>query len=279
MSPRARRGALVVVLHRVALVAVLLYFIAPFAWMLLTSLLPAAELNQRSPHIDLGHISFGRYGQLLSDATFLRPLAHSAIVAVATTSICMAIGSTAAYGLARFRFRGRQPLLLAMLATQAIPAIVLAVPLFIILRDLGLLDTLQGLVLTYTAFILPIVVWMLVGFFEDVPPSLERAARIDGCNRVQTLTRVVMPLCATGLAATAIFAFITAWSDFFLALVLTTEKAVTLPVRTAQFQGLFQLDYKSASTAGVITTLPVLLLTMAAQKWIVRGLTEGAVKG
>jgi multiple sugar transport system permease protein len=274
-----RRGETFAVLHRVAVVVVLLYFLAPFAWIVLTSVLPAADLNRPDPSIDPGHVSLQRYGQLLSDGSFLRPMWHSAVVASLTTLLCLAVGGGAAYALARFRFRGRQPLLLAMLATQAIPAIVLAVPLFVILRNIGWLDTLQGLILTYSAFVLPIVVWMLVGFFEDIPPSLERAARIDGCNRWQTLVRIVVPLTATGLASTAIFAFITAWSDFFLALVLTTQKAVTLPVRTAQFQGLFELDYKSAATAGVITTLPVLLLTLVAQKWIVRGLTEGAVKG
>lgn len=266
-------------LHRLLVLVLLAYLLAPFVWMILTSLLPAKQLNQPDPHIDLAAASLSRYGRLLSEGSFLAPLWHSAVVAVMTTLICMAFGSMAAYGLARFRFRGRQGLMLALMATQAIPAIVLAVPLFLILRDLHLLDTLAGLILTYCGFVLPIVIWMLVGFFEDVPPSLERAARIDGCNRWQTLWRVVIPLCATGMSATAIFAFITSWSEFFLALVLTISRATTLPVRTAEFQGLFVLDYRSAATAGVITTIPVLALTLAAQKWIVRGLTEGAVKG
>ncbi len=120
---------------------------------------------------------------------------------------------------------------------------------------------------------------MLVGFFEDIPPSLERAARIDGCNRLQIMYRIAFPLAAPGMAATAILAFITSWSDFFLAKVLTSNNAVTLPVETAAFQGLFAMDYTSAATAGVITAIPVLILTLVAQKWIIRGMTEGAVKG
>ncbi|MDD0856743.1 carbohydrate ABC transporter permease [Arthrobacter alpinus] len=117
--------------------------------------------------------------------------------------------------------------------------------------------------------------WVLRGS----PPSLERAARIDGCNRFQIMYKIAFPLAAPGMAATAILAFITSWSDFFIAKVLTTNIAVTLPVKTAAFQGLFAMDYTSAATAGVITAIPVLLLTLFAQKWIIRGLTEGAVKG
>lgn len=278
LSWKARRRATKVV-HRLVLVLVLLYFLAPFAWMAVYSLLPAEQLQQRDPIIDLSALTLSSYARLLGDPSFLRPMGTSALVAALTTLICLAIGSCAAYGIARYRFRGRQPLLLAMMATQAIPVIVLAVPLFIIIRALGLFDTPVALVITYTAFILPLVVWMMVGFFEDIPPSLEKAARIDGCNRWQMLVRIAFPLAATGLAATGIFAFITAWSDFFLAKILTASESTTLPVRTAAFQGLFAMDYTAAATAGVITSLPVLVLALAAQRWIVRGLTEGAVKG
>jgi len=120
---------------------------------------------------------------------------------------------------------------------------------------------------------------MLVGFLENTPPSLIKAAQIDGCNRWQTMIRIAFPLASSGLAATAIFAFITAWSDFFLAKVLTSTNAMTVPVRTANYQGLFVMDYTSAATAGVIATVPVLILALVAQRWIIRGLTEGAVKG
>jgi ABC-type glycerol-3-phosphate transport system permease component len=273
------RKHLVTIAHRVLLTLAMTYLLAPFGWMIITSLLPAANLKQMPPNVDIGAARLDRYSELLSDRTFLLPMYNSLVVASSTTVVCILLGSLAAYGIARFRFPARRSILLAMLVTQMLPAIVLAVPLFLILRQMRWLDTQQGLILTYTAFILPLVVWILTGFFEDIPTSLERAARIDGCSRSQAMIRIIMPLSANGLAATAIFAFITAWSDFFLALVLTVDAAVTLPVRTAQFQGLFALDYRSAATAGVITTIPVLLLALAFQKWIVRGLTEGAVKG
>ncbi|WP_298868137.1 carbohydrate ABC transporter permease [uncultured Microbacterium sp.] len=254
-------------------------FLAPFLWMFVFSVYPSTALQGRTPDLSPSNITFESYLRLLADGSFLSPMANSAIVGISTTIVCMVVGSACAYAIARFRFRGRQPLLLSMMTVQAIPVIVLAVPLFILLRSVGLYDQLLGLIVTYTAFILPLVIWMLVGFFEDVPPSLERAARIDGCNRLQIMYKIAFPLAAPGMAATAILAFITSWSDFFLAKVLTSNTAVTLPVKTAAFQGLFAMDYTSAATAGVITAIPVLVLTLVAQKWIIRGMTEGAVKG
>ncbi|RCK69354.1 carbohydrate ABC transporter permease [Desertihabitans brevis] len=276
---RARTRLARTVVHRVLVALLLVYLLAPFAWMLLYSLYPATALQTLTPDLDPSQIRLDSYAALLSDPSFLTPMANSAVVGLATTVLCMVLGSGCAYVIARYRFRGRSVLLLGMLTVQAVPVIVLAVPLFILLRAFGQYDTLLGLVITYTAFILPLVVWMMVGFFEELPPSLERAAVVDGCNRLQIMTRIAVPLAAPGLAAAAVLAFITAWSDFFLAKVLTITSATTLPVRTAAFQGLFAMDYTSAATAGVITAAPVLLLALVAQKWIIRGLVEGAVKG
>jgi multiple sugar transport system permease protein len=277
-SPRSRRR-LGTVVHRTLVGVLLVYLLAPFLWMALYSLFPASALQSLTPNLDPRLITVGSYRRLLGDSSFLIPMAHSAIVGISTTVVCMVLGSGCAYVLARYRFRGRQTLLLGMLTVQAVPVIVLAVPLFVLLRAFGLYDTLPGLIVTYTAFILPLVVWMLVGFFREVPPSLERAAIIDACSRWQIVWRIAVPLAAPGMAATAVLAFITSWSDFFLAKVLTSSNASTLPVRTAAFQGLFAMDYTAAATAGVITAIPVLLLALVAQRWIIRGLVEGAVKG
>lgn len=276
---RRRRRVRGTVVHRVLVVLLLVYLLAPFLWMVVYSVYPSTALQGATPDLDPSGLTGSAYTRLLSDGSFLRPMANSAVVGIATTIVCMVLGSACAYGIARFRFRGRQALLLGMLTVQAIPVIVLAVPLFILLRAFGLYDDLLGLVVTYTAFTLPLVVWMLVGFFEEIPPSLERAARIDGCSRLQILLRIAVPLAAPGMAATAILAFINSWSDFFLAKVLTSTSATTLPVKTAAFQGLFAMDYTSAATAGVITAVPVLVLALVAQKWIIHGLVEGAVKG
>lgn len=274
-----RRGLAGTVFHRALVVLLILYLTIPFAWMVIYSIYPPANLRAEQMDFSPADITLGTYVDLLSDTTFVTPIRNSLLVAASTTIICMALGSLCAYVFARFRFRGQQVLLLSMMAVQAIPAIVLAVPLFVLLRAFGLYDSLLGMILTYTAFILPLVVWMMVSFFESIPVNLEKAARVDGCTRLGIVRRVVLPLSGPGIAATSIFAFITAWSDFFLAKVLTSNNAPLLPVRTASFQGLFAMDYTAAATAGVITALPVLILALVAQRWIVQGITEGAVKG
>lgn len=274
-----KRNLGLTILHRGLVILLAIYLVLPFLWMLVYSLYPAQNLRAVPMNFDPADLNLSSYAKMMSDGSFLSSMGNSLIVAVSTTAICMLLGSLCAYVVARIRFRGSQTLLLAMMTVQAIPAIVLAVPLFVLLRGLGLFDTKIGLILTYTAFILPLVIWMMVSFFESIPINLEKAARIDGCSRLGVLRRVVLPLSGPGFAATAIFAFITAWSDFFLAKVLTATQTVMLPVRTAAFQGLFAMDYTAAATAGVITAIPVLALALVAQKWIVQGITEGAVKG
>lgn len=274
-----RRRIAGTVVHRILVLLLVIYLLVPFLWMVIYSVYPSTNLRATPMDFTPSDITLTSYLNLLSDESFTTAMSNSFIVAMSTTVICMFLGSLCAYVLSRFKFRGSHTLLLAMMTVQAIPAIVLAVPLFVLLRAMRLFDTLGGLILTYTAFILPLVIWMMVSFFDSIPVNLEKAARIDGCNRMTTLIRVVVPLSGPGFATTAIFAFITAWSDFFLAKILTSNNAPTLPVRTAAFQGLFAMDYTSAATAGVITALPVLVLALVAQRWIVQGITEGAVKG
>ena len=277
-APR-RRGLAGTVFHRALVGLLILYLAVPFGWMVIYSIFPSSNLRSDRMDFSPTDLTLASYVGLLSDSSFVIPIRYSLIVATVTTLICMALGSLCAYVFARFRFRGQQTLLLGMMAVQAIPAVVLAVPLFVLLRAFGLYDSMLGMILTYTAFILPLVIWMMVSFFESIPINLEKAARIDGCTRLGIVRRVVLPLSGPGFAATSIFAFITAWSDFFLAKVLTSNNTPLLPVRTAAFQGLFAMDYTAAATAGVITALPVLVLALVAQKWIVQGITEGAVKG
>lgn len=274
-----RRNRGLTILHRGLVVLLMLYLVIPFVWMIIYSIYPSQNLRANPMNFSLSDITLASYGNLMADGSFRVAMVNSFVVAAVTTVVCMLLGSLCAYVVARVRFRGSQGMLLAMMTVQAIPAIVLAVPLFVLLRGLGLFDTKIGLILTYTAFILPLVIWMMVSFFESIPVNLEKAARVDGCSRLGILRRVVLPLSGPGFAATAIFAFITAWSDFFLAKVLTATRTVMLPVKTASFQGLFAMDYTSAATAGVITAVPVLVLALVAQKWIVQGITEGAVKG
>ncbi|HYJ46382.1 MAG TPA: carbohydrate ABC transporter permease, partial [Pyrinomonadaceae bacterium] len=188
----------------------------------------------------------------------------------------------AAYGLARFRLplKLNTRLSLWILSTRMFPPIVTAVPLFLMMSDLRLLDTLTALIIVYTAFNLPFVVWMMRGFFNEVPRELEEAARVDGDTRLGALRRVVLPLVAPGLAATAIFCLIISWNEFLFALTLTqTDAAMTLPVGIAGRVTQYEIKWGVMSAAGVVAMVPILVFALSVQRHLVRGLSLGAVKG
>ena len=214
--------------------------------------------------------SFGQY------------LITSAVVAVISTLCALVLGTLAAYALARFRlpYDLDRRLSLWILSTRMFPAIVTAVPLFLMMRDLRLLDTKTSLIIVYTAFNLPFVVWMMRGFFDEVPRDLEEAALVDGDSRFGALVRVVLPLVAPGLAATAVFCLIVSWNEFLFALVLTqTDASMTLPVGIAGRVTQYEIKWGVMSAAGAVAIVPILVFAMAMQKYLVRGLSLGAVKG
>ncbi|HML17529.1 MAG TPA: carbohydrate ABC transporter permease [Bryobacteraceae bacterium] len=207
---------------------------------------------------------------------------NSVILAAVSTLAALAIGVPAAYGLARFEWPGRWRDHLSdwILSTRMLPPIVTIVPLFLMLREVRLLNSLIGLAIVYTAFNLPFVVWMMRGFFEEVPREIEEAAMLDGESRLGALLRIVVPLVKPGLAATAVFCLIVAWNEFLFALILTqTEAAMTLPVGIASRVTQYEIKWGVMSAAGVAAMLPVLAFAAAAQKYLVRGLSLGAVKG
>src|SRR5688500_8204122 len=209
-------------------------------------------------------------------------LITSAIVAVVSTLFALVLGTLAAYALARFRlpYDLDRRLSLWILSTRMFPAIVTAVPLFLMMRDLRLLDTKASLIIVYTAFNLPFVVWMMRGFFDEVPRDLEEAALVDGDSRLGALVRVVLPLVAPGLAATAVFCLIVSWNEFLFALVLTqTDASMTLPVGIAGRVTQYEIKWGVMSAAGAVAIVPILVFAMAMQKYLVRGLSLGAVKG
>lgn len=214
--------------------------------------------------------SFGQY------------LLTSAIVAVVSTACALVIGTLAAYALTRFRlpYNLDRKLSLWILSTRMFPAIVTAVPLFLMMRDLRLLNTRAALIVVYTAFNLPFVVWMMRGFFAEVPPDLEEAALVDGDSRLGALVRVVLPLVSPGLAATAVFCLIVSWNEFLFALVLTqTDAAMTLPVGIAGRVTQYEIKWGVMSAAGAVAMIPILIFALAMQRYLVRGLSLGAVKG
>ena len=264
------------------LLPALVFALAPVYWMLTISL--KSEVDQfASPPLWFGFTpTFEHYYDAFVTRGFGEYLLTSAIVAVTSTACALVIGTFAAYGLARFQLPWslNRRLSLWILSTRMFPAIVTAVPLFLMMRDLRLLNTRVSLIIVYTAFNLPFVVWMMRGFFAELPRDLEEAALVDGDSRLGALVRIVLPLVTPGLAATAVFCLIVSWNEFLFALVLTqTDAAMTLPVGIAGRVTQYEIKWGVMSAAATVAIVPILVFALALQKYLVRGLSMGAVKG
>jgi multiple sugar transport system permease protein len=273
-----KRGFLKCLVLVVALVAAL----APVYWMFTISLKSEVDHFAVPPPWFSFAPTLEHYYDAFVTRSFGQYLITSAIVAVVSTLCALVLGTLAAYSLARFRlpYDLDRKLSLWILSTRMFPAIVTAVPLFLMMRDLQLLDTKASLIIVYTAFNLPFVVWMMRGFFDEVPRDLEEAALVDGDSRLGALVRVVLPLVAPGLAATAVFCLIVSWNEFLFALVLTqTDASMTLPVGIAGRVTQYEIKWGVMSAAGAVAIVPILVFAMAMQKYLVRGLSLGAVKG
>ena len=269
-------------LRYLLLIPPLLFALAPVYWMLTISL--KSEVDQfATPPPWFGFTpTLNHFYDAFVTRSFGDYLLNSAIVAVASTACALVIGTLAAYALARFQlpWRLNRHLSLWILSTRMFPAIVTVVPLFLMMRDLRLLNTRASLIIVYTAFNLPFVVWMMRGFFVELPRDLEEAALVDGDSRLGALFRVVLPLVAPGLAATAVFCLIVSWNEFLFALVLTqTDAAMTLPVGIAGRVTQFEIKWGVMSAAATVAIVPILVFALALQKYLVRGLSMGAVKG
>ena len=226
--------------------------------------------------------TLAHYHDAFIERSFGQYLLTSAVVAISSTLCALTLGTLCAYALARFRLPAKlnTRLSLWILSTRMFPPIVTVVPLFLLMRDVRLLDTRLSLIIVYTAFNLPFVVWMMRGFFAEIPPELEEAARVDGDSRLGALRRVMLPLVTPGLAATAIFCLIISWNEFLFALALTqTDSAMTLPVGIAGRVTQYEIKWGVMSAAGVVAMIPILVFALAVQRYLVRGLSLGAVKG
>jgi len=267
---------------------VLLFIYAPIVWLVLSSISTRAELLAVPPHWIPQHPTLKNYRDILVPGTavsevartFKVTLRNSFIVAASTTLICLVAGSLAGYALARLRLPFRNPLFMSILGVRMVPEISLVVPLYIIAARLALLNKPIVLIITYLSFALPFAIWMLSTFFESVPRELEDAALIDGSSRLGTLFRVVLPVAAPGIVSTALFTFLLAWDEFFFALIFTsTIAAKTVPVAIAEFTGRYAVDITAMMTGGVLAALPPVLLALVFQRYIVSGLSAGAIKG
>jgi len=256
-----------------------LYCLVPFLWFVLTSLKSNAELEAIPPVlIPSFHLAF--YRSALQQYGLLHYVVNSAIVAASATMVTIAIGSLAAYAIARFNLKWTNFYLFLLLAISMFPQIAIAGPVWSILDRLELLNTYQGLVAAYIALSLPLAIWILTTFFRAVPGEIEEAALLDGCSRIQALYKIVLPLAAPGIFTAALLVFIYAWNEFFFALIIMTDPDVqTLPVGIALFPGEYTMPWGEIAAASTIATIPLILLTLVFQRGIVRGLSAGAVKG
>jgi multiple sugar transport system permease protein len=254
----------------------------PVYWMVTISLKTEVDQFAVPPKWLVFNPTLAHYYDAFVERSFGQYLITSAIVAVLSTVCAIVLGTLGAYALARFRLPHKLNTRLALwiLSTRMFPPIVTAVPLFLLMRDVRLLDTVASLVVVYTAFNLPFVVWMMRGFFNEIPRDLEEAARVDGDSRLGALRRVLLPLVAPGLAATAVFCLIISWNEFLFALTLTqTDAAMTLPVGIAGRVTQYEIKWGVMSAAGVVAMIPILIFALAVQRYLVRGLSLGAVKG
>jgi multiple sugar transport system permease protein len=266
--------------------AIVVASLLPIAWMLLSSLRHSGDIASGA-QLDGGlGLRFENYRDIWINVDFFNYFRNSLIVCGLTTLISTACALCAAYALARFRFRGSNAFSLSITVTQVIPGMLFFLPLYMLYRDMGeswgmpMLDSIHGLVFLYVALFTPACIWIMRGFFVAIPRELEDAAVMDGCSRFGAFVRIVLPLSAPGIIATATFVFLLAWDELFFAWVLTSSSDVqTIPVGIRLFISQFQHRYDLMMAAGAVTTLPVLLAFFAGQRYFVKGLAAGAVKG
>jgi multiple sugar transport system permease protein len=264
----------------VAVVAIVLFCLTPFYWLINISLKAGPDLSSSS--VVPPHPTLANYKSIFQNDDFIHALGNSAIVSLTTTVLALLVGSFCAYALARLRFKGKFALLALILSITTFPPIAIAAPIFKLWSDIGLFNTIPGLIIPYLTFALPLAIYILVSFFREIPKDLEEAALVDGATRFQAFRKVVIPLAAPGLATAGILTFIFAWNEFLLAVTLTsTPAARTVPAAIAFFTGSSEHEEPlgTIAAASVVISVPLILLVLFFQKRIVAGLTAGAVKG
>jgi len=263
----------------VPLVIFLLFLLFPFYWTFVTSLKLPEELHSLKVIYWPQNPSFQAYSHLFGQYNFLHPMKNSLVVAVITTLISLSVSTLAAYAFSRFRFVGRKPLMVLFLTNNMFPTVLLLIPLFTIMRKMGLLYNPASLVLSYTTFTIPFSVWLLTGYLNDLPIALEEAAMIDGANRAQGFLRIVLPLLLPCMLATGVYIFMQSWNEYTFAVLFTNESSRTIPVSLKMLVGQLGVQWDLITAGGIITVIPVCIMFFFAQKRLVAGLTAGAVKG
>jgi len=278
-------GFLLSVAHKMGLFLAMTVICLPGLWIVLASFRPTVEIMAKPPVWIPQDLSFDAYVAMFSGIgqggiPIIEYFRNSLIISVTSTAIALAIGMAGGYAFARFRFKAKSSIFLGLMLTRTVPGIALSLPLFFVYSKLGIIDTHFGLITAYVALNVPFTIWLIDGFFRQVPKDLAEAAQIDGCTRWQAFWQVEFPLAGPGIASAGIFAFLTSWNEFALASQLTRSvTSKTLPVGLLDYTSEFTIDWRGMCALAVIMIIPALVLTFIVQKHLVSGLTSGAVKG
>ncbi|MBI1244069.1 MAG: ABC transporter permease subunit [Alphaproteobacteria bacterium] len=257
---------------------ILVFALAPFAWMLLTSVKPTADLSLFPVRYMPSRITFEHYQLLIERTSFSINLLNSLVIACGAVLLGLATSVPAAYAFSRFRFPGRRQILTSFLVINMFPIVLLIIPLFVLMRKLGLIDTFLGVIIGHSTFSIPFSIWMLVSYFNAIPRELDEAATIDGASRLQTIRLVIIPLIMPGLVTTAIYVFITSWNEYLFAMMLSGQTVRPVTVALQLFIGEFTVQWGLLTAGGALIALPVSILFLLVQRRLVAGLTAGAVK-
>jgi len=274
---RQKRFLNTVLTYLVVLVAIVLSLF-PIAYLLITSFKPP-EMTFALPPVWVFKPTLKNYYDVFAGGTFTKYFINSLVIAMGSTAVALMLGSFAGYGFARFQFRGGLWVRLSSLVPQMLPPITIIVPLYVLFNAMKLIDTRWALIISYMTFTIPLSIWMMTGFFADVPKELEESAMIDGCSRLGAFFRVSLPMVAPGLAATAILSFLYCWNEFLYAVILTGRDARTLPVTITTFMTNKAILWGRIAASGSLVLVPVLIFALLAQRYLVRGLSRGAIKG
>jgi len=263
----------------VPVLLILAFALAPWLWMILSSVRPERDWTTRPLAIMPATLTLSHHIELLQRTTFLQHMLDSLVVAVGAVTAGLLLALPAAYAFSRFRFRGRSTLRISFLIVNMFPVVLLVLPLFVLLRQMGLLDTYFALIAGHATFTLPFAVWLLTSYTDSIPVELDEAAMVDGATRVQALRLVVLPLMLPGIVAVALYLFIASWNEYLFALMLAGRDVRTVTVALQMFIGENEMRWGLLTAGGTLVALPAVVLFLFAQKRLVGGLTGGAVKG
>lgn len=254
------------------------FALGPYLWMVLTSLKPDAEISTFPPNYLPRELTFSHYEALTARTNFLVHLLHSFIVAFGAVALGLGVSVPAAYAFSRFRFRARNALLVSFLVINMVPVVLLIIPLFVLMRQLGLLDTFFGIVMGHATFAIPFSVWMMTSYFNALPTELDEAATMDGASRWQTIRLVILPLAMPGIVTTGIYMFVTSWNEYLFSMMLSGPNVRTVTVALQSFIGEFSIQWGLLTAGGTLVAIPATILFLIIQRRLVSGLASGAVK-